>query len=144
VADLIGTLDPEERARGKIVSHLLPTWYKKETFIHFITSRTRTRESKVTTLIQNRPPTSRKKINKKKNDGCFVCRSTKHWASACPNTFVKEKKSAKMVINETGGGTSGYGNALPYVLSVCNSPKWWMDCGANIHVCAYISLYASF
>jgi hypothetical protein len=57
---------------------------------------------------------------------------------------VKEKKSANMVINETGGGTSGYGNPLPYVLSVCNSPEWWMDSGANIHVCADISLFASF
>jgi histone deacetylase 1/2 len=57
---------------------------------------------------------------------------------------VKEKKSANMVINETGGGTSGCGNPLPYVLSVCNSPEWWMDSGANIHVCADIYLFASF
>jgi hypothetical protein len=56
---------------------------------------------------------------------------------------VKEKKSTNMVINETGG-TSGYGNSLPYVLSVCTSPKWWMDNGANIHVCTDISLFASF
>jgi hypothetical protein len=57
---------------------------------------------------------------------------------------VKEKKSANMVINETGGETSGYGNPLPYVLSICNSPEWWMDSGANIHVCVDISLFASF
>jgi hypothetical protein len=57
---------------------------------------------------------------------------------------VREKKSENMVINETGGGTSGYGNTLPYVLLVYNSPKWWMDSGANIHVCADISLFASF
>jgi hypothetical protein len=49
-----------------------------------------------------------------------------------------------MVINETRGGTFGYGNLLPYVLSVCNSPEWWMDSGATIHVCADISLFASF
>jgi hypothetical protein len=48
------------------------------------------------------------------------------------------------VISETGRGTSRYGNSLPYVLSVCNSPEWWMDSGANIHVCADISLFASF
>jgi hypothetical protein len=57
---------------------------------------------------------------------------------------VKGKKSANVVINEIGGGTSGYGNTLPYVLSVCNSREWWMDSGANIHVCADISLFASF
>jgi hypothetical protein len=60
----------------------------------------------------------------------------------CPSKFVKEKKSTNMVINETGGGTSRYGNPLPYVLSVYNSPKWWMDSGANIHVCVDISLFA--
>jgi hypothetical protein len=57
---------------------------------------------------------------------------------------VKEKKSANMLINETGGGTSGYGNHLPYVLSVCNLPEWWIYSGANIHVCVDISLFASF
>jgi hypothetical protein len=57
---------------------------------------------------------------------------------------VKEKKPANMVINENRGGTSGYGNPLPYVLSVCNSLEWWMDNGANIHMCADISLFASF
>ena len=41
---------------------------------------------------------------------------------------------------EADGGTSGYGNLLPTVLSVFHSPDWWVDIGANIHVCADISL----
>jgi hypothetical protein len=45
-----------------------------------------------------------------------------------------------MVINEIGG-TSGYGNSLPFLLSVCLSPEWWMDSGANIHMCADVSLF---
>jgi hypothetical protein len=49
-----------------------------------------------------------------------------------------------VVISETGGGTSGYDNSLPFVLSVCHSPKPWMDSGANIHVCADISLFTSY
>ena len=49
-----------------------------------------------------------------------------------------------MVISETGGGTSEYGNSLPFVFSVCLSPKWWMDSGANIHVCADVSLFISY
>ena len=49
-----------------------------------------------------------------------------------------------MVISETGGGTSGYGNSLPFVLSVCLSPEWWIDSGANIHVCADVSLFTSY
>jgi hypothetical protein len=49
-----------------------------------------------------------------------------------------------MVVSETAKGTSGYGNLLPTVLSVCQSPEWWPDTGANIHVCTDISLFSSY
>jgi hypothetical protein len=49
-----------------------------------------------------------------------------------------------MVVSETEGGTFGYGNSLPTVLLVCHSPEWWMDTGANIHVCADASLLSSY
>ena len=49
-----------------------------------------------------------------------------------------------MVISETRGGTSGYGNSLLFLLSVCLSPEWWMDSGANIHVCADVYLFTSY
>jgi hypothetical protein len=42
------------------------------------------------------------------------------------------------------GGTSGCGNLLHTVLSVFNSPDWWIDTGANIHVCADKSLFFSY
>ena len=48
------------------------------------------------------------------------------------------------MISETRGGTSGYGNSLPFVLSVYFTPEWWMDSGANIHVCADVSLFTSY
>jgi hypothetical protein len=48
-----------------------------------------------------------------------------------------------MVIGETAG-TSRYGNILPIVLSVCHSPEWWIDTGANIYVCVDISLFLSY
>jgi hypothetical protein len=48
-----------------------------------------------------------------------------------------------MVLSE-GGGTSGYGNSLPTVLSICLSLEWWMDTGANIHICADISMFSSY
>ena len=70
-----------------------------------------------------------------------MCDCPDHFASKCPNR--KGKKSANMVISEAGG-TSGYGNLLPTGLSVLCSPEWWMDTGANIHVCADISLFSSY
>jgi hypothetical protein len=39
--------------------------------------------------------------------------------------------------------TSGYGN-LPYVLSVFKSITWWLDSGANVHVCSNASLFSSY
>jgi hypothetical protein len=48
-----------------------------------------------------------------------------------------------MVISE-GGGTSGYDNSLPTVLSVFLSPEWWIDTRSNIHVCADISMFSSY
>ena len=48
-----------------------------------------------------------------------------------------------MVISEAGG-TSGYGNLLPTVLSVFCSLEWWVDTGANIHVCVDASLFFSY
>ena len=96
----------------------------------------------------NSKPKQTTTLKKKKNNkdvGCFVCGSDEHWASACPDRkYRQEKKSANVVISETGGGTSGYGNSLPFVLSVCLSPKWWMDSDANIHVCADVSLFTSY
>jgi len=82
--------------------------------------------------------------NNKKKGGCFVCGSEEHWASEClDHKFFQGKKSANIVTTETVG-TSGYGNSLPYVLSVCNLPEWWMDSGANIHVCADVSLFVTY
>jgi hypothetical protein len=63
---------------------------------------------------QKKPPTGK----------CYCYGSTEHFAAKCPNRKdKKDGKSANMVISETGG-TSGYGNLLPTVLSVCHSPDW--------------------
>jgi hypothetical protein len=48
-----------------------------------------------------------------------------------------------MFVSETEG-TSGYGNLLPTVLSVCQSLEWWVDTSANIHVSADISFFSSY
>jgi hypothetical protein len=48
-----------------------------------------------------------------------------------------------MVVSNSKGGTSGYGN-LPYVLLVFQSTTWWLDSGANIHLCSDTSLFSSY
>jgi len=147
VAQLIRSLDVEERAiakdtREKALSLLVPIWYRRNIQMHLVIRRRRT-TSKRTTHKPKQTTTFKKKKNK--NGGCFVCGSNEHWASSCPDhKFKQEKKSANMVISKAEGGTSGYGNFLPTVLSVCHSPEWWMDTRANIHVCADASLFSSY
>jgi hypothetical protein len=88
---------------------------------------------------------------KNKGAGCLVCGSSDHWAITCPGHKFKqekkpsqEKKTTNMIVSETVEGTLGYGNLLPTILSVCQSPEWWTDTGANMHVCANIYLFSSY
>jgi hypothetical protein len=120
LAELIGMLDVEERARGKDNNSKGPksstaNMVQKKNFYASRNFKNKNKGKQGHNHKTKQNIEFKKKFNKKKNEGCFVCGSTKHWASACPSKFVKEKKSANMVINETGGGTSGYGNPLPYV-----------------------------
>jgi hypothetical protein len=83
------------------------------------------------------------KKNKKDEEkvNCFTCGKTGHFARNYPDAKWKtnQKKSVNMV--EAEGGTSGYGNLLHTVLSVFNSPDWWIETGTNTHVCADKSLF---
>jgi hypothetical protein len=75
-----------------------------------------------------------------------MCGSPDHWAKKCPNHKGRnpqpKQKTANLVTN-TGDGTSGYDNLLS-VLSVFQSTTWWLDFGANIHVCSDLSLFSSY
>jgi hypothetical protein len=147
VAELIGSLDVEERARAKdnrgkgVESSAANMVQKKNSFASYNKKKKNKQENNNTKPKQTAEFNNK---NNKKGGGCFVCGSDEHWASVCPDRkYKQEKKSSNMVISETGGGTFGYGNSLPLVLSVCLSPEWWMDRGANIYVCTDISLFTS-
>ena len=77
---------------------------------------------------------------------CYVCGENGHFAKKCHNRKGKKiqqgQKSANVTIGDPSGG-SGYGN-LPSVFSVCQSNDWWIDTGANIHICADISMFSSY
>jgi hypothetical protein len=86
----------------------------------------------------------KKKPNRDKSDlTCFTCGEPGHFSKDCPNRADRIGKKAKTVNVMTAGSTDGYGNLFT-VLSVFQSPSSWIDMGANVHVCADISMFTSY
>jgi hypothetical protein len=143
VAKLIGSLDIEERARakdmhGKDVESSSANIVQKK--ISNASRNKKKRTSKRTTRSLNKQP-----LLRRKRTTLLFCGSDEHWASSClERKFKQEKKSTNIVVSEAKGGISGYDNYLPTVFSVCHSPEWWMDTGANIHVSTDASLFSSY
>ena len=55
--------------------------------------------------------------------------------------FSGTAQNVQMVrVLHNNDGASGYGNLFT-VLPVCESTDWWVDTGANIHVCADVYLF---
>jgi hypothetical protein len=144
IADLIGSLDVEENARAKDTHGKGVVGTSSANVVQKNNSNKSHNNNKKNK--QENPTKTKQTTNfKKKNKGnCFVCGDPGHFASECENRKWKgNKKSTNMGIGETVG-TSRYGNILPTILSVCHSPEWWIDTGANIHVCTDISLFSSY
>jgi hypothetical protein len=83
VADLIGTLDVEERARGKDNNRKDPessaaNMVQKKNFHESrnFKNKNKVKQGHNPKLRQNTE--FKKKFYKKKNEGCFVCGSTEH------------------------------------------------------------------
>jgi hypothetical protein len=76
---------------------------------------------------------------------CFVCGENGHFAKKCKNCKGKKNQSGQKSTNVTIGDPSGswYGNS-ECVFFVCQSNDWWIDIGANIHVCSGISMFSSY
>jgi hypothetical protein len=58
----------------------------------------------------------------------------------------QQKKALKVTIGKNNcneADPSGYGN-LPFVFSSIQSSDWWVDTGANVHVCFELSLFTSY
>jgi hypothetical protein len=143
VTQLIGTLDVEDKARAKDVKGKKVA--EGGSSAHVVQkNRPKPQKKKNQQDVKPKNTTSFKKKKGKEKGNCFTYGKTGHFARDCPEAKWKlnQKKSRNMVEGE--GGTSGYGNSLHTVLSVFNSPDWWIDTGANIYVCADKSLFSSY
>jgi hypothetical protein len=67
---------------------------------------------------------------------CFVCGETGHFAKDSPDRADRRGKKGNVntVIASNGN--------LPFIFSVFQSPSWWLDTGANVHVCSDINLFS--
>ena len=86
----------------------------------------------------------KKKVNKAGQGGCYTCGELGHYSKNCPERADRKGKDGTNTVNVvTASNTDGYGN-LPVVLSVFQSSCWWIDTGANVHVCSGISMFTSY
>ena len=74
---------------------------------------------------------------------CFTCGELGHFSNECPDRAGLKGKKKNVNLVTISNDDNGYGN-LPTILSVFQSLSWWVDTGANIHVCADISMFSSY
>jgi len=112
--------------------------------------------------VNTKPKTDKGKAKKSKaNKPCWSCGQVGHWSKDCP---VKKAKKAEVVAqaNTVLGTTDGpvlnmvVGEAVasetndgyvkynPELFSTYLSNEWLIDTGANVHICADITLFVSY
>ena len=144
VEELIASLDVEEKARAKDTKggegHSVAN-----------TVQNQRNQGKGKGKFKPNKTTNFKKKKNKAELPCFTCGELGHFSKDCPERADRRGKrggngqSSKTVNTVTASktGDTGYGN-LPTVLSVIQSFDWWIDTGANVHVCSDIAMFSSY
>ena len=144
VENLIASLDVEEKARAKDTTEkggeVQPT-------ANMVQRYQQNKNKGKNKPVFNKPTKTttfkKKKFNKAELE-CYACGKPGHFSKECPERADRRGKTSSKTVNMvTASNTDGYGN-LSIVLSVFQSSSWWIDSGANVHVCADISLFTSY
>ncbi|KAL8124691.1 hypothetical protein AgCh_012369 [Apium graveolens] len=110
----------------------------------------------------NKPKSDKDKAKKPKaNKPCWSCGQVGHWSKDCPTKKAKKTEVAQanvvlgtasgpvvnmVVIEATASETNvdRYVSYNPVIFSTYLSNEWLIDTGANVHICADISLFVSY
>jgi hypothetical protein len=146
VKNLIASLDVEEKARAKdtteegeghVTANFVQQKGKSSGKNKGNSKPSFNKPVKTTTFKKKKPNRDRSDLT------CFTYGEPDHFSKDCPERADHRGKNTKNVNVMTASNTDGYDNLFT-VLLVFQSPSWWIDTGANVHVCADISMFTSY